>query len=183
VQRHGEVTCNLGTIASGGSATVTIRVTPTAAGNLSNTASASSSTADPDSANNSDTEATLVNEPPAVTNGCSHGFWKTHQSDWVGYSPNQTVGSVFSGAGSLASRTLSEALDFKGGSSLDGAKQNLLKQAVASLLNAAHPNVDFSKSTAEVISEVNTALASNNRSTILTLANTLDLLNNAGCPL
>jgi hypothetical protein len=34
-----------------------------------------------------------------------------------------------------------------------------------------------------VISQTNAALASNNRSTMLTLAATLDGYNNAGCPL
>jgi hypothetical protein len=74
-------------------------------------------------------------------------------------------------------------LDFKGGSSLDGARQILLRQAVAALLNAAHPNVDYPKTTAGVIADVNAALASNNRSTIVALATTLDGMNNLGCPI
>jgi uncharacterized repeat protein (TIGR01451 family) len=177
------VTCSLGTIAASGSATVTIKVTPTAAGTLSNTASVSSTTADPDSVDTSDTEETTVNEAPAGTQGCSHGYWKTHPASWVGYSPSQTIASVFSGAGSLGSRTFAQALAFKGGSSLDGAKQNLLRQAVAALLNAAHPNVDYPKTTSQVVADVNAALASNQRSTILALADALDAMNNIGCPL
>ena len=58
------VTCSLGSLASGASATVTIVVSPSS-GPLSNTATVSSSTADPSSANNSATATTTVN--PAAT--------------------------------------------------------------------------------------------------------------------
>jgi hypothetical protein len=119
------------------------------------------------------------------TEGCSHGFWKKHLAAWAptGYSPNQAVSSVFSGAGALGSSTLLKALSFKGGSTLDGAERILLRQAVAALLNAAHPGVSYPKTTAEVISDVNAALASGQRTTILSLASSLDALNNLGCPL
>ena len=58
------VTCNLGTINNGASATVTLLITPTTAATLSNTASVTSSVPDPDSSNNSVAESTLVNAPP-----------------------------------------------------------------------------------------------------------------------
>jgi hypothetical protein len=54
---------------------------------------------------------------------------------------------------------------------------------VAALLNSAHPDVDYQYTTAQVIDMVNAALASQNRSTMLTLASQLDTANNAGCPL
>ena len=60
------VTCQLGTIASNGSATVTIKVTPSTEDDLSNTATVSSSTADPDMTNNADGETTVVNAAPAA---------------------------------------------------------------------------------------------------------------------
>jgi uncharacterized repeat protein (TIGR01451 family) len=56
----GTVTCQLGSIPSGGSATVTIRVTPRNVGALSNTASVKATQQDPASASNSDTESTTV---------------------------------------------------------------------------------------------------------------------------
>jgi hypothetical protein len=125
--------------------------------------------------------------PPGGTGdqGCSHGFWKNHLSAWAGtaFAPNQTIASVFSGAGVLGSKTLQQALSFKGGSSLDGAKQILLRQAVAALLNAAHPDVSYPETTTQVIADVNAALASGARATILSLAQTLDQQNNLGCPL
>lgn len=55
------LTCNLGTIANGGNATVTISVTPTQAGIISNTAVVSGNEPDPDPDDNSDTESTTVN--------------------------------------------------------------------------------------------------------------------------
>ncbi len=65
------VSCNLGSLASGASATVTIKVTPTSDADLTNTATVSSSTADSNSANNSDTESTTVNpQQPPTGNTC-----------------------------------------------------------------------------------------------------------------
>jgi uncharacterized repeat protein (TIGR01451 family) len=58
----GVVTCTLGALAPGADTTVTLQATvdPTALGTISNTAAASGPTPDPSSANNSETEATLV---------------------------------------------------------------------------------------------------------------------------
>jgi uncharacterized repeat protein (TIGR01451 family) len=56
----GLISCDLGTINALGSATVTIVVTPTRAGTLTNTASVTASTPDPDAANNTSTATTTV---------------------------------------------------------------------------------------------------------------------------
>ena len=56
----GAVTCSLGSIVAGATATITIVVTPTATGVISNTATVSSSTPDPVPGNNADTEPTTV---------------------------------------------------------------------------------------------------------------------------
>jgi len=56
----GLVTCDLGTINAFGTATVTIVVTPTRAGTLTNTASVTASTPDRDAANNTSTATTTV---------------------------------------------------------------------------------------------------------------------------
>jgi uncharacterized repeat protein (TIGR01451 family) len=58
------VTCQLGSIASGASATVTIKVTPKSDDDLSNKASVKSATGDPAIGNNSDTEETVVEQAP-----------------------------------------------------------------------------------------------------------------------
>jgi uncharacterized repeat protein (TIGR01451 family) len=54
------VLCILGTIGSGGGASIEVVVKPTVPGTITNTASVSSSTADPNRANNSDSEDTMV---------------------------------------------------------------------------------------------------------------------------
>jgi hypothetical protein len=116
--------------------------------------------------------------------GCSHGYWKNHPAAWgpTGYTTSQTVGSVFSNSG-RASTSLMDALALKGGSTVQAAKDILLRNAVAALLDAAHPGVSYPLSTAAVISQVNAALASNDRATILALESQLDAYNNLGCPL
>lgn len=120
--------------------------------------------------------------------GCSHGFWKNHTASWpaTGYSTSQRLDSVFVQIHhfpALASTTLLQALSFGGGSDLQGAAEDLLKQAVAALLNAAHPNVDFPRAPSTVVADVNNALASGSRSAMLDLASGLDADNNLGCPL
>jgi uncharacterized repeat protein (TIGR01451 family) len=63
------VICNLGSIASGANATVTLVVRPTATGTLTNTPTVASTTTDPNGANNSATATTTVNNPvPAIAN-------------------------------------------------------------------------------------------------------------------
>jgi uncharacterized repeat protein (TIGR01451 family) len=63
------VSCNLGTLASGSAATVTIQVTAKKPGTVSNTASVTSSEADPQGANNTVTETTTVLEAPKPPGG------------------------------------------------------------------------------------------------------------------
>jgi hypothetical protein len=136
-----------------------------------------------------DTSTTTIpttTQPPGGE-GCTPGYWKNHLASWgpTGYSPGQSLGSVFSvaGLGSLSSDSLLTALSYGGGSSLVDAKRILLRAAVAALLNAAHPDVDYAMSEAEIIAEVNAELTSGTRSSILELKDELDAANNAGCPI
>jgi hypothetical protein len=126
--------------------------------------------------------------PPTGDEGCTPGYWKNHTGSWAGtgYAPAQTTGSVFSGAGafpSLASQSLLQSLQGGGGPGTLGAAKILLRAAVAALLNAAHSGVDYPRTSAQIISDVNAALTSNNRDAMLTLATSLDDDNNLGCPL
>jgi len=118
--------------------------------------------------------------------GCTPGYWKNHTSAWAStdYTTGQLVGDVFNGEeASLSGKTLLQALSFKGGNTIAGAEQILLRAAVAALLNATHDGVDYLYGEAEILAWVNAALAGNDRSTILTLAAQLDAANNQGCPL
>jgi hypothetical protein len=127
--------------------------------------------------------------PPTGGEGCTPGYWKNHLDSWppTGFAPGQALSTVFSpaGLGSLGSATLLDALKFGGGSSLTAKKQILLRAAVASLLNAAHADVAFGSTPADVIAAVNAALASADKEAIVALAGELDDSNNGdeGCPL
>ncbi len=114
--------------------------------------------------------------------GLTPGFWKNHLGAWEVYTPNQTLESVFDVPDSLGldNKTLLEALNFGGGPGVNGAAQILLRAAVAALLNSTSSTIDYPLTTAQVISQVNTALASLDRNTMLALATQLDAFNNLG---
>jgi len=78
--------------------------------------------------------------------GLTPGYWKNHTDDWVEYSPEQTLISVFPFLPDdfeQKDKTLLEALSFKGGKDLNAAIRLLMKQAVAALLNIAHPDITY----------------------------------------
>jgi len=127
--------------------------------------------------------------------GCTPGYWKNNAVKWgssawipTGYNKTMLLGNVFTipacvnhGTGN---NTLLQALSYKGGSGVKGAAQILLRSAVAALLNAAHPDINYYMSDPQdVIDAVNAALASCNRTTMLALYAELDLHNNDGCVL
>jgi hypothetical protein len=124
---------------------------------------------------------------PKKPEGCTPGYWKQpqHLDSWVGFTPGQTLESVFDvpDAFGLDDVTLLQALSLQGGPTTADAASILLRQAVAAILNAANPDVDYSLSVTEIVARVNAALASGDRSSILALAAELDRLNNLGCPL
>jgi uncharacterized repeat protein (TIGR01451 family) len=68
---NGVVTCNLGSLASGGSATAAITATATATGALTNTATVSGSGTDPNPGNNSATATTTVVAPDLIPTAMS----------------------------------------------------------------------------------------------------------------
>ena len=120
--------------------------------------------------------------PPPGVEGCTPGYWKNHTDSWppTGYSTSQSLVSVF-GANALAGSLL-DGLGFGGGSGVVGAKRILLRAAVSALLNSASPGVDYTRTTAQVIASVTTALGGT-REAMLALASALDADNNLGCPL
>lgn len=120
--------------------------------------------------------------------GLTPGFWKNNAINWdhckwVGYTPSETLQTAgFTGATkvNLATTNLLTALQFKGGKNLAGAEQILLRAAVAALLNAGNSQIGYPLTTPEILSQVNTALTSGNRDTMLGLASTIDSYNNLG---
>lgn len=182
-----DVVFNLGDLAPNESANYNGSYDPGVAGSSTNTVVAEASDAVDSSPVSASANATCAVPPPGEE-GCTPGFWKNSPASWVGYSPNQTVGSVFSlPAGvlnnQLSGNTLMQALNYGGGDNLVGSAQILLRAAVASILNAAHPDVDFTRTAAAVVIDVNTALGTKDRGTILALAAALDADNNLGCDL
>lgn len=121
------------------------------------------------------------------TEGCGTGYWKNNKGAWptTGYTRTQTVEAVFNVPDpyGLDNITLQQALESTGGSGTVGAAKILLRAAVAALLNAAHPDVDYPRSSQQIISSTNTALASGNRNSMLQLATTFDTFNNLKCTL
>ena len=113
--------------------------------------------------------------------GCGHGYWKNHVSEWpAAYNGNTTLESVFDlrpFRGSLRSTKFTDALEFKGGNTAQEKAQILLRNAVAALLNASKTQVTYQYSTAQVISNVNAALASKSKTAMLALEQELDLAN------
>jgi len=123
---------------------------------------------------------------PVPKAGCTPGFWKNCTIHWqlTGYRTDQTVGSVFSLGNcctSLGNVNLLDALSFRGGSEVCGGARILLRAAVAALLNAASPEVDYPLTAEDVIASVNAALNSCDRGAMIALASELDRNNNLGC--
>ena len=115
--------------------------------------------------------------------GLTPGFWKNHLDEWIGYSPDQTIGEIFSvppELSNLSSKTLLEGLNFGGGSTVEDAAKILLRHTIAALLNAAHPNITYPLSENEIITQVNNALSSLDRDEMLSLKDVLDDYNNLG---
>ena len=85
--------------------------------------------------------------------GCSPGFWKKHEEEWMGYSPADTYGGIFGVSFLLGDLTFHNVFSLCKGGVTDGHLQ-LAFHAVAALLNAAHTAVEFIYEPSQVISYV-----------------------------
>jgi hypothetical protein len=164
-----------------------IRITATVDQTLTNVCSWTRNQSNQVVAVTASTECTVVIECEAPPKrGCTPGFWKNCTIHWqpTGYRTDQRVSSVFTLGNcctSLGSSSLHEALGFGGGSDVCGGARNLLRAAVAALLNASSGEVDYPLTEQEVIGVVSAALQTCNRSTMIALASELDRANNLGC--
>ena len=139
---------------------------------------------------------TFTNTYAPGSGGCTLGFWKNHTARWpAGYATGSLVKSVSGSTGSwspatdpvyayggstLGDQTLLTALAFQGGSTVSGAGEILLRQAVAALLNTAY-GVPYPLSKDQVIVRVRAALLTQDRDALTALADELDGYNNGDC--
>jgi uncharacterized repeat protein (TIGR01451 family) len=91
VQGGQNITCNLGMLASGATANITILVTAKKPGTVTNTASVTTTEADPESANNTVTETTTVLEAPKPPGGKPKGTCRTATPTITGTEGNDTL--------------------------------------------------------------------------------------------
>ena len=117
--------------------------------------------------------------------GLTIGYWKNHTDEWVCYTTDQTIEEIFDLPPMYEhlDATLLDALSFKGGKDLDGAVRLLLKQAVAALLNIAHPEISYMIDMSTLLYFVNRVLTNfggTDRGYILSLKDALDEWNNEG---
>jgi len=120
--------------------------------------------------------------------GLTPGFWKNHLGAWVDFEDDDELDDPFNFPAELADFreiTLLEALRFHGGKGVEGAARILLRAAVAGLLNyeslsTGNPEFEYPMTYYEIVSQVNSALASGDRDTMLDLKDIIDDYNNLG---
>ena len=90
----------------------------------------------------------------AIFEGCSQGFWSTRLDAWgaTGFTTDTLFFDVFSRVVTDPDLTLLEAINLTGPGVPVNVHQ-LTIQAVAALLNAAHPDVNYPLTVAKVIEE------------------------------
>ncbi len=88
---------------------------------------------------------------PPLGEGCTPGYWKNHDLAWppTGYSPSDDFDTTFGVNIFIIDKTLMQALNSGG-----GGIYRLGRHGTAALLNAAHPDVDYPYTEAEVIALV-----------------------------
>ncbi len=120
---------------------------------------------------------TCTPPPPGGGDGCTPGYWKQphHFDSWeaTGYAPADSFDAVFGVDSSF--ETLLDGVGATG-----GGENALARHAVAALLNASNPDVDYAYSAAEVIASVQDAYASGD---FEGAKDALAEQNELGCPL
>jgi hypothetical protein len=124
-----------------------------------------------------DTATATATATSPTAQGCTPGFWRQdqHFDSWTGYSPGDDFEAVFGVDASFDPHTLLDAVWLEG-----GGEEALARHAVAALLNATSPDVDYAYSAAEVIAMVQSAYSSGDFEGIKDL---FEAANEIGCPL
>lgn len=115
--------------------------------------------------------------PPPGGEGCTPGFWKNSVGSWppTGYAPSMDFDATFGVNLFDPNISLMTALGLQG-----GGKYALARHATAGLLAAAHPDVDYPLTVAEVRTLVQNAVTSGDYEGA---KNQLAMYNELGCPL
>ncbi len=94
---------------------------------------------------------TCTPPPPPGDEGCTPGYWKNHLEDWpaTGYSPSADFDATFWVNLFNPNITLETAINLGG-----GGVNKLARHGTAALLSAAHPDVNYPYSVAQVIAYV-----------------------------
>jgi hypothetical protein len=89
--------------------------------------------------------------PPPGGEGCTPGYWRNHFEDWppTGYSPSADFDATFGVDYFNPNITLGQAVVLGG-----GGVNAVARHGTAGLLSAAHPDVDYPYTVAEVIAFV-----------------------------
>ncbi|MCB9753336.1 MAG: hypothetical protein H6713_25630 [Myxococcales bacterium] len=118
-------------------------------------------------------------ECDAISEGCTPGYWKNlgkHGDEWGALDPAALVDEVFGISNSVDGELELHAALTLGG----GGERALLRHAVAALLSARHPDVNYLYRPEDVVAMVQGAYASGQHEAV---KNLLDVANNAGCGL
>ncbi|MBN1657999.1 MAG: DNRLRE domain-containing protein [Anaerolineae bacterium] len=110
-----------------------------------------------------------VTPPPPPCEGCTPGYWKNHLEAWAAtdYSPSDDFDATFGVDLFNPNITLEQAVNARG-----GGVNRLARHGTAALLSAAHPDVAYPYTVAEVIALVQAGDA-----------DSLEWGNELGCPL
>lgn len=115
--------------------------------------------------------------PPTGGEGCTPGYWRQehHFDSWAltPYAPSDAYDPTFGVDGSFD--TLLAAVWARG-----GGENALARHAVAALLNASSPDVNYAYTVDEILAGVQNAYATGD---FEPFKDALDAANNAGCPL
>ncbi|PSL46961.1 hypothetical protein B0H94_105114 [Salsuginibacillus halophilus] len=117
--------------------------------------------------------------------GCSIGFWGgiDNLSHWeeTDYDPDDLFNTIFGRIASEPSSTLFVSVNLPGGGTPPNTN-NLIRQSVAALLNASHPDINFQLTPQEVITQFQVAW-DGGQATRTAQGELFDQLNTLGCPL